>query len=109
MTKAHPVDELLAMTAAKTDPPSADEIPVDVATGVYDVSFFRTAKTSLDHLEDARVGLGLFIEETQQALEKDGLTVDQRLHAATILTYIEGLAKRLDVIRTPGFTHTKKR
>jgi hypothetical protein len=124
------VDELLAVT--ETYRPEADpdrptvvpEIPVhvegeeeEVHTGVYDVSFFQghsvppveQRKTGLEFLEDARIGMGLFLDEAEGALHTPDLTVDQRLHVATIITYIEGLAKRFDVIREPGFVRPKRR
>jgi hypothetical protein len=104
------VDELL--TIFEVDSPLVDpEVEVvEMETGAYDVSFFqhRPDPTSLDHLGDARVGLGLFIDEAMRALEKDDLTVDQRVHVATILSYIEGLTNRFDVIRVPGFVQAKK-
>ena len=77
----------------------------DEPTGSYDVGFFRaeqpavpadtTVRTSLEHLKDARVGLGLFLEEADMALRRGDLTVDQRIHVATIVSYIEGLNTRL--------------
>lgn len=84
-------------------------------TGEYDVSFFRQGlsieppKSGLEHLSDARVGMSLFIEEAQRALETTDLTVDQRIHVATILSFIDGLASRLDIVRRPGFMHRKRR
>ena len=108
------VDELLAVTELYTS--EAREAQDEMNTGVYDVSFFHrhdvppveVRKTGLENLEDARVGLGLFIDEADAALNTGDLTVDQRLHVATILSYIEGLAKRLDHIRTPGFVQQKR-
>lgn len=92
------------------------ELPIDVdtemSTGVYDVSFLNPLRSPLPltRLEDARVGLGLFIDEAIEALKvpSDELTPDQRLHVATILSYIEGLAARFDKIRVPGYVHSRK-
>jgi hypothetical protein len=105
------VDELL--TLSEPDSPTSDPVVEvsEIPTLSYDVSFFqqRLEPTSLDHLGDARVGLGLFIDEAMRALEKDNLTVDQRVHVATILSYIEGLTNRFDKVRVPGFVQPKKR
>jgi len=79
-------------------------------TGVYDASFFRAKPQQKDahqSLEDASIGLKLFMDEAEQALAQGGLTVDQRIHVSTILSYIEGLSKRFDLIRRPGFVQRK--
>lgn len=90
---------------------------VGEATGVYDLSFFQKIqdeqnpierrKTGFESLDDARVGLGLFLDEAEQALASPDLTVDQRLHIATIVSYIDGLAKRFDRVKVPGFVQKK--
>lgn len=78
-------------------------------TGVYDTRFFTpgdliiqdeisaSARTTQD-LEDARTGLNLFIEKSWSALEHGELTVFQRFHVATILSFVEALAKRFDKV-----------
>jgi hypothetical protein len=97
------VDELLAS--------GADEQPMRAAetTGVYDLSFFESvplpppARPAHDLLEDARVGLGLFIDESREALKSRELNIEQRVHIATIVSYIEALAERFDRVRRPDF------
>jgi hypothetical protein len=98
------VDDLLKASATDDEP----------ITGTYDVTFFHKdalealeaaeqAPPEDDHLADARVGLCLFIEEANAALELSDLTIDQRIHVATIVSYIEGLTTRFDRIRVPGY------
>ena len=90
-----------------SQPPAREE-----TTGVYDMSFFQAKEAketlALDHLAAAKAGLSMFCTEAGQALKLDGLTVDQRIHVATILSFIEGLSKRLDIVRQPGFVHPKR-
>jgi hypothetical protein len=123
MVKQHPVDALLTLTNDVASAPHR----VGDTTGVYDVSFFTRDSSlppppqseecleledidaGLQHLADASIGLALFIDEANNALKTDDLTVDQRLHVATMISYIEGLADRLNVVRTPGFHQPKKR
>lgn len=90
---------------------SKEDFEVDIDTGVYDVSFFareERTNSSQQHLKDARVGLGLFLDEANIALQHVELTVDQRLHIATITSFIQGLADRFDRISVPGFRSTIK-
>jgi hypothetical protein len=103
------VDSLLAII-------EAIELPVreEMSTGVYDLHFYEAmdvakntvlppAMKASDHLDDARVGMGLFIDETKRALALAELNPAQRVHIATILSYIEGLADRFDKVRKPDF------
>jgi hypothetical protein len=110
-SEMHAVDDLLKSTAAAARKGVSAPIPEerDEVTGVYDLRFFeshdRKPASALDHLADARVGLGLFLEETTRALEVNSneLTPDQRVHVATIASYIEALMARFDRIRVPGY------
>lgn len=100
MANSHPVDELLKIT----DPAEERE----EVTGVYNVKFFEAhvkQPTPLERLADARIGLSLFLEEASRALESptNELTPDQRIHVATITSFIEGLSARFDRIRVPGY------
>jgi len=85
-----------------------DEMKDEETTSIYDLDFFRAesppcvARSTPQLLEDARVGLGLFLEESQAALERTDLTVEQRVHIATIVSYVDGLATRFDRIRSWG-------
>ena len=111
------VDDLLQTTAAAARKGVTAPIPEerDEVTGVYDLRFFeshdRKPTNALAHLEDARVGLGLFVEEATRALEvnSDELTPDQRIHVATITSYIEALMARFDRIRVPGYVQKATR
>lgn len=90
-------------------PPAAPAQPYDVgffSPGAEKASRTCPPKPAMESLADARVGLGLFIDEAERALASTDLTVDQRVHVATILSYVEGLAKRLDVVRRPGFVQS---
>lgn len=95
------VDELLA----RTEPSRAGD-----STGSYDPGFFEKFDTpaAMRHLADARIGLALFIDEASAALATDDLTIDQRLHVAQILSYIDALASKFDGVREPGFVHKKR-
>lgn len=95
------VDELIA----RSEPARAGE-----STGSYDAGFFEKfdKPMGLQRLADAKIGLALFIDEAEAALASSDLTVDQRLHTAQIVTYIEALAARFDRIREPGFVHRKR-
>lgn len=100
----HVIDELLAQSLRPV--PLGKAMP----TAPYDIAFFEPDNADLpipvrDHLERARTALANFLTEAQLALETSELTSDQVLHVATIASYIEGLADRLDVIRMPGFMH----
>src|SRR5579885_1150453 len=105
------VDDLLKSTASAVRKGVNAPVPEerDEVTGVYDLSFFeshdRKPVSALAHLADAKVGLGLFLEETTRALEinSNELTPDQRVHVATIASYIEALMARFDRIRVPGY------
>ena len=82
--------------------------PESQALKAYDDEFFDryksdpppVEKSAAEHMADASIGLALFAEETMHALRKVDLTVEQRLHAATILSYIEALSERFDRVRT---------
>jgi hypothetical protein len=112
------VDELLATAGrlVELDRTRATvNVEVEMSTGVYDTSFFQRHRVApslprpaVDHMEDARVGLGLFLDEANAALASKELTVDQRIHVATIVSYIEALANRFDRVRVPGFTQIKR-
>lgn len=81
-------------------------------TGIYNASFFKThtpAKTALQNLEDAAIGFKLFMEEAEQALSKCDLTVDQRIHVSTILSYVDGLNRRFEHVRQPGFVQRRSK
>lgn len=100
------MDELLAVVESLRAAPMRDR----ETTGVYDTSFFESIKkvpqptrSAFDHLEDARVGMALFIEESQEALKSRDLSVEQRVHIATIVSYIDRLAARFDQVRRAGF------
>jgi hypothetical protein len=83
------------------------------STGAYDITFFdaqaEERDKATDHMAAAKTGLSLFMEEATQALKTDGLTVDQRFHLATLVSYIEALASRFDIVRRPGFVHPPPR
>lgn len=94
------------------------EIPVTVSlgeqmsTGTYDLDFFQLqspgivpSKPVTLALDDARLGLDLFLDEARVALLSSELTDDQRIHVSTIITYVEGLARRFDRIRSPEFAN----
>lgn len=99
------VDALLALSES----PDREEV-----TGIYDLNFFglnRPKEAPVDAhrlMEDARIGLNLFLEEASRALETDDLTIDQRCHVATIVSYIEALGTRFDRVRVEGFTQSQR-
>lgn len=101
------------MNDANTDVDQLLQLDPDV-TGSYDVSFFGAAElqntlpTATGHLADARIGLDLFITEANRALLTDELTVDQRVHVSTIVSFIEGLMARFDRVSVPGFLQPKR-
>lgn len=105
------VDDLLKTPVPGHRPGINAPVPVEreETTGVYDVSFFDRDQpkqvTPLQRLEDATVGIQIFLDEATKALEdpSDELTADQRIHVSTIATFIEALGKRFDRIRTPGY------
>lgn len=110
------VDDLLSQPIPGSRPGINAPMPVrdEMDTGVYDTTFFMGTDalpvSPLERLADAKVGLTVFLEEAGRALEapNDELTPDQRVHVATIVSYIEALGTRFDVIRTPGFTQKRK-
>jgi len=111
-TGMNAVDELLASTEAPKpiSVPGMKEMP----TGVYDTQFFmgtdQLPVSPLKRLEDARIGLDIFLEETTRALEvrSDELTPDQRLHVSQILTFIEALGTRFDRVKVPNFVQKRR-
>lgn len=111
------VDELLAYSENYSDFGDVmKDIPVQAAahaslgpemsTGVYDLDFFKippVLKPANMALDDARVGLSLFLEEARTAMQTGELSDEQRIQINTIATYVEGLARRFDRIRSPEF------
>lgn len=82
-------------------------------TGVYDVRFLSSSPplppssvashTALEHLVDAKIGLSLFLNEASAALMLgEELTIEQRVHIATIVSYIESLSERFDKVVALG-------
>lgn len=109
------VDELLNTPVpgnrkGLTAPEAREEV-----TGIYNVQFFQGSDVKpvspLEHLGDARIGLDLFLEEATKALEipNDELTADQRIHVATIVSFIEALGARFDKIKVPGYVQKGRR
>lgn len=111
------VDELLAV-AEIMEVNRRSEPRLEMDTGSYDIPFFdaKTAKaddgnlsvTLADPLENAASGLTVFLEEAQVALETMDMSVDQRFHIATIVSYIEALGKRFDTVRQPDWHRNRK-
>lgn len=92
---------------------------VEMDTGTYDIPFFDAKEVSkptsasldillTDHLENSAVGLSIFLEEAQAALEVVDMSSAQRTHVKTIMTYIEALSKRFDTVRRPGWGRDRK-
>jgi hypothetical protein len=108
------VDDLLSMPVPGNRPGISVPASKEMDTGTYTTQFFMGADeqpvTPLERLGDAKVGLTIFIDEASKALgaPNDELTPDQRIHVATIVSYVEALAARLDKIRVPGFTQKRK-
>lgn len=96
------VDDLLVMTQRQPQ----------LSTDTYDSRFFAIrngrAVTADECMEEASLGLAHFIKEAEAALKTNQLTVDQRLHVAMLVSYVDGLATRFDKVREPGYVEKPK-
>lgn len=99
---------MVTTPALKLDLAELDNIKIiEESTGVYDTGFFNIKSTS-EHLSDARIGLDLFLNEANQALQRSDLTNDQRIHIARIVTFVQSLTDRFDTVSSPEFAARTK-
>lgn len=99
------VDDLLASTSNLVETPFDVDDDWGEVTREYDVRAFEPkaastadARSTVQMLKDARVGLDLFLNEASVALlvGHSDLTEFQRGHLTRIVTFIEALTERLD-------------
>jgi hypothetical protein len=113
------VDQLLAVSLVSELNEHQDS---EMHTGSYDLTFFETERTQSgtkmksvvpapvevshpkrDMLTAATLGLNMFLDEADEALRVGDLTVDQRIHVATIVSMVEGLTARFVRVCSPDF------